>query len=81
MNSNMLYSPNDVATIINIIIGSHGGYIETPNVVTGDVAFKVMFHVHGEELQEAMVLIRTTADCEKRTAQDAVKAVQAYMGL
>jgi len=76
----MLYCPNDVALIINMVIGSHGCYLETPNVVGADVAFKIMFHVFGGEYCEALVHIKEVSDCDTKTAKDAVSAVRAYMG-
>lgn len=77
---NYVYAPKDVALIINLIIGSHGGYLETPNVVGVDIAFKIMFYVFGGDNYEARDLIEEVAKCDTVTANDATLAVRAYMG-
>ncbi len=80
MNTEYIYAPTDVALIINLILGSHGGYLETPNVINDEVALQIMFHAYGDENQKVMTLIRSVSDCDKITAKDAVTAVKAYMG-
>jgi len=77
----MIYSPDAVATIINLVISSHIGAIETVDIIDFDVAWDIMFHVSaGENVEAIKAIYYRHPLINLKAAHDAVKAVKAYLG-
>jgi hypothetical protein len=75
----MLYSPTDVAALVNIIITAHGSFVPAVAPITPEDGFHIMFHVFGDEIDEAHDLIIHNGDCTPTCAANCVIAVAAYL--
>lgn len=77
----MIYSPDAVATIVNLVIASHVGTIEVFDYITPEIGFDILFKVTGGKLIDAMNAIRSASGCGLKPALASLRAVQAYTGV
>ena len=75
----MLFSPEHVANIINLVISAHGSYLPDIAPVSDAIGMRIMFQVSGYELIDALNTIKVHGKCDTKTAAAALTAVRAYL--